>query len=337
MRIVESYAPDAILTDHLAFGATIGLRALEVPYGDVVLGHPTALPVDPEIYGVPSAWPPAFTPHQVEMESLRATARGVTQAFSFAYNEALHAISPGHESVPDAFKAHGDIAIYNYPPELHAPDRTARLPRHAFVGSAVRTDVPDDAAGEWLARDEDRPIVVVSFGTFLSARTDVLAKVAAALRRLDVRVAMAIGASDRAELGELPLEWLVRPSLAQVALLKKAALLITHGGNNSVTEALTFGVPILAMPFSTDQFDGAAAVERNLVGLALDPNTASRALVAGTVRGLLRCVPPAPARIGERLRRQPGPELAYAAMADLGEAAKLEAIVAHASVQARYP
>ena len=71
------------------------------------------------------------------------------------------------------------------------------------------------------------------------------------------------------------------------------------------------------MPFSTDQFDGAAAVERGLAGVALDPNHASRPLIAGTVRGLLRNPPAAPARIGERLRRDPGPEVAYAAMADL--------------------
>ena len=45
MRIVEAHHPDAIVIDHLAFGPSIGLRALGLTYGDVVLGHPTALPV----------------------------------------------------------------------------------------------------------------------------------------------------------------------------------------------------------------------------------------------------------------------------------------------------
>lgn len=315
MRLVDLHRPDTILVDHLAFGATIGLRAIGAPYGDIVLGHPTALPVGNEIYGVPSAWPPVLNPDLVELDSLRATARGVTEAFTSAYNDTLHSITPGQEPVADAFAAHGAIVVYNYPAELHGPIRTAQLPRHAFVGSAVRSEPTDDETSAWLAQDPDRRLVVVSLGTFLAARGDVLTRIASALRRLDVRVAIAIGPNDPASFGSVPSSWLVRPSLPQVSLLAHASLLITHAGNNSVTEALTFGVPMLAMPFSTDQFDGAASIERNLAGVALDPNTASRPLIAGSVRGLLEAPPPTPERLGKQLRRLPGSELAYAAMA----------------------
>lgn len=319
MRLVELHRPDYVLVDHLAFASTIGLRALGVPYGDVVLGHPTALPVDDEVYGVPSAWPPVLDPDRIELESLRATARGVTEAFSHAYNQALLELAPSSNAVPDAFAAHGEVVLYNYPAELHGPVRTARLPRHAFLGSAVRTETPEPEVRAWLADDDERPLVVVSLGTFLSTRADVLGRIAAALKRLDVRVAMAIGPNDPSQVGDLPASWLVRGTLPQVSLLQHASLLITHAGNNSVTEALTYGVPMLALPFSTDQFDGAAAIERSVAGIGLDPNTASRPLIAGSVRGLLRSPSPTPGRIGEQLRRQPGPELAYAAMRSLGE------------------
>jgi UDP-N-acetylglucosamine:LPS N-acetylglucosamine transferase len=94
-------------------------------------------------------------------------------------------------------------------------------------------------------------------------------------------------------------------------------VLITHGGNNSITEALTFGVPMLVLPFSTDQFDGAAAIERSLAGIALDPNRASRPLIAGAVRGLLRNPPPLPGQLGRRLRANPGPDIAFTAMSTL--------------------
>ncbi len=314
LRILDTHAPDTILVDHLAFAATIGLRAAGVAYGDVVLGHPTALPVGDELYGVPSAWPPALHPDIVEMEALRHSARNVTDAFTAAYNETLRTVASGAPLVNNAFGAHGDVVLYNYPATLHGPVRSARLPRHVFLGSAVRSEAIDTDTQEWLSRRDGRPLVVVSLGTFLSARVDVLARIAAALRELDVRVAVAIGANQPSDLGPLPTDWLVRTSLPQVALLERADLLVTHGGNNSITEALQCGVPMLVLPFSTDQFDGAAAIERGLAGVALDPNASSRRLIAGAASGLLRRPPPAPARIGELLRAQPGPELAFDAM-----------------------
>jgi MGT family glycosyltransferase len=207
------------------------------------------------------------------------------------------------------------VVLYNYPAALHAPERTALLPpRHAFLGSAVRRETPDHETAAWLEAADDQQLVVVTFGTFLSARRDVLARVAAALRRVDVRVAMAIGGNDPAILGQVPADWLVRASLPQVALLERADLLVTHGGNNSVTEALSHAVPMLVMPFSTDQFDGAAAVERHLAGVALDANGSSPSIIAGSIRGLLGAPPAAPRHIAAGLQAQPGPEVAYAAL-----------------------
>lgn len=315
IRIVERLRPDTILVDHLAFAATIGLRAIEAPYGDVVLGHPTALPVGHEVYGVPSAWPVAVHADPLELAALRTVARGVNQAFSDAYDRLLRSLAPQRDPVGDAFGAHGELVLYNYPAALHGLERTALLPpRHAFLGSAARREAPDDETAAWLEAADGQPLVVISFGTFLSARRDVLARVAAALRRVDVRVAMAIGGNDPADLGHVPSGWLVRASLPQVALLERADLLVTHGGNNSVTEALSHAVPMLVMPFSTDQFDGAAAVERHLAGVALDPNGSSRPLIAGSIHRLLESPPAAPLQIAAGVQAQPGPEVAYAAL-----------------------
>ena len=66
---------------------------------------------------------------------------------------------------------------------------------------------------------------------------------------------------------------------------------MTHGGNNSVTEAIGSGVPLVVLPFSTDQFAGAAAVERSGFGVALEPNAASVDELASAIAHVLALDP----------------------------------------------
>ncbi len=123
----------------------------------------------------------------------------------------------------------------------------------------------------------------------------------------------ALKRSGRAARGlpEAPGDWLVRPYLPQTALLPRAAMAVTHGGNNSVTEALTCGVPMLVLPFSTDQFAGAAAIETAGPGVALDPNAASAADVTAAVRRVLDGgVAGRAAVVADGLRAVPGPQRA---------------------------
>lgn len=66
---------------------------------------------------------------------------------------------------------------------------------------------------------------------------------------------------------------------------------VTHGGNNSVTEALSLGVPLVVMPFSTDQFAGAEALERVGFGAALAPNDATVAEIKDALDSMMRLSP----------------------------------------------
>ncbi len=287
LAVVSRVKPDSVLVDHLAFSARLALLAGGIPHADVVLGHPSALPVGQEVYGYPPAWPSAFEPDPDGLGGLLQRCRLVRDTFTADWNEALEILAPQADPTADAFTEHADPVLYNYPGQLHDPHRGTLLPPHAFLGSAVRhQQAPADIA-RWLDAEPGMPLIYVSFGSFLSVRGDVLARVVDALRALPVRVALAIGSADPAVLGELPDHWLVREFLPQVALLERAALAVTHGGNNSVTESLTSGVPMLVLPFSTDQFAGAAAVEKACVGAVLDPNEASATELRAAVVGLL--------------------------------------------------
>ena len=75
-------------------------------------------------------------------------------------------------------------------------------------------------------------------------------------------------------------------------------------------------MPLLVLPFSTDQFAGAAAIERTGVGVCLDPNATTSGDIADAVRHLLAPggASSAAAAIGEGLREVPGPQRARAAV-----------------------
>jgi UDP:flavonoid glycosyltransferase YjiC (YdhE family) len=309
LAAVDAVQPDAILVDHLAFSARLALQTAGIRYADVVLGHPSALPVGGEVYGCPPFWPAAFTPSADEMAELRALCDEVSSRFTHEWNRTARALEASAPLTQNAFAEHGDLVLYNYPAELAEGDERM-LPPHAFLGSTRRGEPEDDDVARFMAAGGD--YAYVSFGSFLSVRGDVLRRVAQALARVGLRAAIATGSTPIEELGELPEGWLVRDYLPQVRLLGGATLAVTHGGNNSVTEAIGQGVPLLVLPFSTDQFAGAAAIERTGMGAALDPNAASveeLAVALGAVRGLagngaLRAV-------AEAQASRPGPQIAY--------------------------
>jgi zeaxanthin glucosyltransferase len=314
-RIVDEVAPDQVIVDHLAFSARLGLQTAGVPFGDVVLGHPSALPVGDEVYGYPPAWPSAFRPDPSALAGLRELCERVSARFTEEWNRAAHELASSHPPTADAFAEHGPLVLYNTPAELADDGRRALLPPHRFLGSARRDELVDADVADWLAGAGR--YVYVSFGSFLSVRGDVLRRVADALRALGIRAAIATGSTDPAELGELPDDWLVRGYLPQVRVLGGASAAVTHGGNNSVTEAIGSGVPLVVLPFSTDQFAGAAAVERSGFGVALDPNAATSGEIAEALRRVIDLGGAARAGLdavaaGQAAR--PGPELAFEAL-----------------------
>jgi len=314
--VVERIQPDAIIIDHLAFSARLALVAAGVSYADVVLGHPSALPVGDEVYGYPPTWPAAFTPSAEQLAELHDLCEKVSASFTTEWNTALRELAPDVLASTNAFAEHGELLLLNYPAELSPPERTAQLPAHEFLGSAVRDEPADEQVDGWLA-SSDEPFVYVSFGSFLSVRSDVLERVASALKAAGVRAAIATGSTDAEALGPVPEGWLVRGFLPQVTLLRRAAAAVTHGGNNSVTEAMTCGVPLVVLPFSTDQFAGAEAIERSGFGVALAPNTASVDELRAAIVTVLEQSRAGLTALADALTQTPGRARARSALAGL--------------------
>ena len=79
---------------------------------------------------------------------------------------------------------------------------------------------------------------------------------------------------------------LTLPYLPQLDLLPHAALLICHGGANSVMEGLAHGVPVCVVPLAYDQPVIGAAVVRAGLGACLAPSDVP-AFAARTMARLL--------------------------------------------------
>src|SRR4051794_37699756 len=122
---------------------------------------------------------------------------------------------------------------------------------------------------------------------------------------------VATGATDPRVLGALPSGWIVEERVPQVAALDACDIVVCHGGNNTVTEALTAGLPVLAAPFSTDQFAGAEDLRRAGLGDVIDPAAATGDEIAARLAELLGGdAARRAAALGRELRRTPGAHLA---------------------------
>ena len=317
--IIDEVEPDVILTDQIAYGATLALRALERPYATLLPGHPSALPAPGEIFGVPPYFPATLDPPSDELASLSALCTMVADRFADEYAGALARLNPSLTPPANPFAAASPwLTLVNYPAALA---RHRSLPARAhFIGSCARRGRADKGLEREVA-SLPRPRVYVALGTFMSARQDVLARIATAFRGEPVSLVVASGANDSAALQLEGQRHLVRNHLPQTDVLRFCDLVVCHGGNNTVTESLEAGVPLLVAPFASDQFAGAADVCRAGVGDAFDPNCAKPAEIARRAAALL--AGPAPARaaaVGNALRRGPGRSLAAGLLAKLAQA-----------------
>ncbi|XP_036954895.1 UDP-glucuronosyltransferase 3A1-like [Acanthopagrus latus] len=71
---------------------------------------------------------------------------------------------------------------------------------------------------------------------------------------------------------------------------KKARLFITHGGQNSLLQAVYHAVPVLAIPLFGDQFDNAVRAETKGLGLTIKPTQITRELLSSAVQTLMQDV-----------------------------------------------
>ncbi len=135
----------------------------------------------------------------------------------------------------------------------------------------------------------DAPLVLASFGSnldmLLSAESELLPIAVKALGSLPVRAVVALGSDEAvaAWTGPRPENVHLAPFVQQRLLLSACNAFLTHAGFSGVREALSAGVPMVALPLFSDQPANAARVGELGLGVEVDaagltPDTLGAAL-----------------------------------------------------------
>jgi MGT family glycosyltransferase len=176
------------------------------------------------------------------------------------------------------------LNLYVYPEEIDYSRARPLGPHWHNLQASVRDtdsawDVPE------AMRDSDDPLVYLSMGSLGSADVALMRKLVEELADLPYRVIVSKG--PQAKELELAANMGGAEFLPQTSILPKVDLVITHGGNNTVTESLYFGKPMVALPIFWDQHDNAQRIDETGFGVRLDTYEHAPQELSGAIERLL--------------------------------------------------
>jgi zeaxanthin glucosyltransferase len=165
------------------------------------------------------------------------------------------------------------------------------LPAHFHYVGPLHTPnhVGSEATLHGVPPADGRALVFASFGTLQGHRLGVFKRIAKACRALDVQLLIAhCGGLDAEQVRSLQqLGAYVTDFAPQRAVLARAAVVVSHGGLNTVMDAIAARTPILAIPLAFDQPGVAARVVHTGVGLRASATFASVAELSAQLLRLL--------------------------------------------------
>ncbi|GAA1271258.1 glycosyl transferase family 1 [Planotetraspora silvatica] len=255
--IIGRVRPDVIVEDNvIAFPALV---TAGVPFVRIVSCNPLEVNgpgVAPVFSGLPAdgtGW-----------AEFRAEYDRTHRELWTSFNEWV--VEQGAPALPDLEFVHeGDANLYVYPEIV---DYVADRPLDA---SWTRLDSSVRETDEEFTLPEipgDGALIYFSLGSLGSADVELMRRIISVLAGTPHRYIVSKGPLHE-EIELAPNMWGAE-FLPQTKILPLADLVITHGGNNTTTEALHFGKPMIVLPLFWDQYDNAQRVDETGYGVRLD-------------------------------------------------------------------
>jgi MGT family glycosyltransferase len=292
-EIFGELEPDVIVEDNVvAFPA---VAASGRPWVRIVSCNPLELK-DPELPPPFSGYP---TGDRSAWEQFRSRYRELHEPLQAQFSAFCE--ERGAPPLPELEFIHESpfLNLYLYPTEADYARSQALGPSWQRLDSCVR-----DVDEEFQAPPGGGALVYVSLGSLGSADVELMRRLVSALAETPHRYVVSKGPQHG--LIELAPNMTGAEFLPQPAILPHVDLVITHGGNNTVTESIHFGKPMIVLPLFWDQHDNAQRLAECGLGVRLPSyefedaqlHEAIERLIAGPDR-----------RLGEasaRLQRHPG-------------------------------
>ncbi|WP_251143158.1 glycosyltransferase [Streptomyces sp. McG8] len=237
-EIVDRVRPDVIVEDNVVcFPA---LTTGGVPFVRIVSRNPLEMKgehVPPTFSGLPAADRSGWDAFRAEYDR---THQGLWSEFNAWVTE------QGARPLSDLEFIHeGDLNLCVYPEAADYSDARPLNPAWHRLDSSVReTDEPFTLPP--ALADSDGALIYFSLGSLGSADVDLMRSVIASLARTPHRYIVSKGPVHE-EIELAPNMW-GEEYLPQTRILPLVDLVITHGGNNTTTEALHFGKPMILLP-----------------------------------------------------------------------------------------
>ena len=162
----------------------------------------------------------------------------------------------------------GDITIV-FTSKLYQPYADKFDESFIFVGPSIapRKDVETLP----LKSIPSNRLIFISMGTVFNQQPELYTTCFKAFQESQATVVLSVGKqTDIRQFKDIPPNFIVRNYVPQLEILQQADVFITHGGMNSSSEGLYFGVPLVVIPVMGDQPIVANRIEELGAGLQLN-------------------------------------------------------------------
>jgi UDP:flavonoid glycosyltransferase YjiC (YdhE family) len=276
--VIDEVDPAVIVEDNVVTFPAI--LASGRPWARVMSCNPLEIP-DPDL-------PPAFSGYPLDRPDLwpafQGRAREVLEPLHRDFDESCRDL--GAPPLPPGVFIHESdwLNLALYPEEIDYPRSAKWSDTWHTLQACVRSNEPAWEDGDGFA-GRDGPLVYLSLGSLGSADLPLMRQLVDALT--DTRYRVIVSKGPRHDELELPPGMFGAEFLPQTSLLPAVDAVITHGGNNTVTECLYFGKPMVVVPLFWDQPDNAQRIHETGFGLRLPTYDADRAMLVAALDAVL--------------------------------------------------